>query len=177
MTYPSFSAGEVLRAQDMNAVGLWRINEFTLSGGTTNLTSIFSADYTNYLLVVSGVSSSSAVIDSFQMLNGTTPATTANYNYTRFTTASAGSGATAQTSGYIMTTGSTPQAFTINIFNPFAAAKTQINTIGQYGANADLSYTEIINATHTLATSYNGISLIATGTTWTAGKVVVYGYK
>jgi hypothetical protein len=177
MPVPDFSPGEVLTAGAMDAIGLWRINEFTLSGGTTNLTNIFSANYANYLLVVSGASTTNAVIDGFQLLNGTTPATTGNYNYVRFSVLSGSAAASNQTSGQIITTGSTPQAWAVNIYNPFLAAKTQVNAQGQYSANADLSYPELISATHTLATSYDGISFIATGTTWTAGKVTVYGYR
>jgi hypothetical protein len=179
MPVPDFSPGEVLTASAMDAIGLWRINEFTLSGGTTNLTNIFSADYANYLLVVSGASTSGAVVDTFQMLNGTTPATGLSYNYSRWTSSSPSTASQLkfQSAGGIITTGSSPQSFTINISNPFLAAKTTINTNGQYGANTDEAYIEMISAIHTLSTSYNGISFIATGTTWTAGKVTVYGYR
>ena len=177
MSFPSFSTGEVLTAADMNAVGLWRINEFTLSGGTTNLTNIFSTDYSNYLLIVSGVTTGSAIECTFQMLNNTTPATGANYNSVRWSSLSGGSSTTAQTSGRIITCGFTPQLWSVQVCNPAIAAKTVFNSQGQYGVNADLAYPELNGAVHTLATAYNGMSMIAPGTTWTAGKVAVYGYK
>jgi hypothetical protein len=183
MAIKTFTTGEVLTASDTNTylanAGLVYINQFTLSGGTTNLTSIFSATYDDYLLVVSGASSTSAVVDTFQMLNGTTPATGADYNYSRWSSSgpTAPTAATNQTSGYLITTGTTPQNYTINISNPFLAAKTQLNAFGQYGANTDVAYIEMLSTTHKLTTSYNGISFIATGTTWTAGKVTVYGYR
>ena len=183
MAIKTFTTGEVLTAADTNTylgnAGLQYINQFTLSGGTTNLTNIFSATYDDYLLVCSGVITASAVVDTFQMLNGTTPATGADYNITRWssTAPAAPTSSTNQTAGYMMTTGGTVQNYTIDISNPFLAAKTQLNASGQYGANADVAFIEFLSTTHKLTTSYNGIAFIATGTTWTAGKVTVYGYR
>ncbi|CAB4142209.1 hypothetical protein UFOVP445_10 [uncultured Caudovirales phage] len=50
MTFPVFSAGEVLRAQDMNAVGLWLVKSQTIGTGVSSVTvtGAFSADYDNY---------------------------------------------------------------------------------------------------------------------------------
>jgi hypothetical protein len=183
MAIKTFTTGEVLTAADTNTYlansGLVYINQFTLSGGTTNLTSIFSATYDDYLLVVSGASASSAVVDTFQMLTGTTPATGANYNATRWSSSAptAPSTVSAQTAGYMMTTGTTPTQWSINVHSPFLAAKTQLTSVGQYGGNSDISYPESISSTHLLTTSYNGIAFIATGATWTAGKVTCYGYR
>lgn len=72
MGFPVFSAGETLTADDMNAVGLWKITDLsaTFTGGTagsvsdgtvtigTNNTAVtvssaFSADYDNYLVRIS----------------------------------------------------------------------------------------------------------------------------
>jgi hypothetical protein len=76
-----------------------------------------------------------------------------------------------------MTTGTTAQSWVIEVFNPAIATKTNLNASGQYGANADIPYPELITSVHTLATAYDGMSLVATGTTFTAGKVTVYGYR
>ena len=159
--------------------GLTYINQFTLSGGTTNLTSIFSSSYDDYLLVVSGATSTAGVIDKFQMLNATTPATTANYNSVRWTASNPSTFAQVlnATSGQLITTFTSPSSYVINIYSPFSAAKTQLTATGVYNGSTDLSFTESNSATHTLSTSYDGISFIATGTTWTAGKVTVYGYR
>jgi hypothetical protein len=181
MAIKTFTTGEVLTASDTNTYlansGLVYINQFTLSGGTTNLTSIFSSTYDNYRLVMSGISTAVAVECTFQMLTSTTPATGANYNSFRWTTSGAAVQKTAQTSGLITTNGTTPQSWSVDVFNPALAAKTNLNSVGQYGANADVCYPELVNATHTLTTAYDGMSMIAPGTTWTAGKVTVYGYR
>lgn len=56
MTYPVFSAGEVLGAADMNAVGLWLVKTQTVGSGVTSVTvtSAFSANYDNYLVTWQG---------------------------------------------------------------------------------------------------------------------------
>lgn len=54
MTYPSFSAGEVLRAQDMNAVGMWKVASVDFTNTTTiNIDNVFTSDYRNYKLICS----------------------------------------------------------------------------------------------------------------------------
>lgn len=72
MGYPSFNAGDVLTAADMNAVGLWRITNCTVTsvGGTAatasngvittgngntsvTVSNAFSADFRNYRIVFS----------------------------------------------------------------------------------------------------------------------------
>jgi hypothetical protein len=181
MAIKTFTTGEVLTASDTNTYlansGLVYINQFTLSGGTTNLTSIFTSTYDNYRLIVSGVTTGVAVACTFQMLNGTTPATGGNYNSFRWTTSGAAVQQTAQTTGLVVTTGTTVQSWAFEVFNPASATKTTVNSSGQYGANGDVAYPELVNAVHTLATAYDGMSMIAPGTTWTAGKVTVYGYR
>ena len=61
MTFPSFSAGEVLRAQDMNAVGRWLVKTVTVGSAVTTVpvTDAFSTEYDNYEIVFSGGSKSS----------------------------------------------------------------------------------------------------------------------
>lgn len=51
MTFPAFTAGEVLRAQDMNAVGLWLIERQDVTAQqNVDFTSKFSDDYSGYKL-------------------------------------------------------------------------------------------------------------------------------
>jgi hypothetical protein len=60
MPVPDFSPGEVLTAAAMDSIGLWLVGTFTLAGTTTNCNNIFSSDYTNYRVVLSGVAVSSS---------------------------------------------------------------------------------------------------------------------
>jgi hypothetical protein len=49
MTFPSFVSGEVLRAADMNAVGMWHLNTTSFSGATqVDFTNVFTSDYDSY---------------------------------------------------------------------------------------------------------------------------------
>lgn len=52
MTFPTFAAGEVLGAADMNAVGLWKIEtrEVT-SASTIDFINVFSTQYRGYKIV------------------------------------------------------------------------------------------------------------------------------
>ena len=55
-TPPVFSAGAVLTAAQMNAVGLWEIKSQTIGTGVTEVevTGAFSADYDSYLITING---------------------------------------------------------------------------------------------------------------------------
>jgi hypothetical protein len=79
MTFPSFSAGEVLRATDMNAVGMWRVGGGALSGTATNFVGCFTSDYTNYRIVIDSISLSGNGDISFQYLSGSTPNAATQY--------------------------------------------------------------------------------------------------
>jgi len=81
MSYPSFSAGEVLNASDMNAVGLWKVASGTLSLTTsyTNVTGVFSGDYKNYRLLLNITARSTGNRFDMRYLVGTTPVTTNGY--------------------------------------------------------------------------------------------------
>jgi hypothetical protein len=54
MPVPDFSPGEVLTAAAMDKIGLWEVASASFSGITTgaplDVNSVFSSDYTNYLL-------------------------------------------------------------------------------------------------------------------------------
>lgn len=56
MSYPSFSAGDVLTAADMNAVGLWLVKTQTVGSAVSSVTvtSAFSADFDNYKITYTG---------------------------------------------------------------------------------------------------------------------------
>lgn len=80
MSYPSFSAGDVLTASDMNAVGLWKIASGSLSLTTTatNVTGVFSSDYKQYRLLLNNTARSTSNRIDMKYIVGTT-ATSTNY--------------------------------------------------------------------------------------------------
>jgi len=79
MSYPSFNVGEVLTAADMNAVGLWLVKTQTIgtSVSSVQVTSAFSANYDNYLIILAGGSGTQA---GLRMTLGAT--TTGYYSHT-----------------------------------------------------------------------------------------------
>ena len=61
MTFPVFSAGEVLRAQDMNAVSSWLVSTVSVGASNVsgvNVSSCFSSEYDNYLISYSNIDAS-----------------------------------------------------------------------------------------------------------------------
>ena len=76
MTFPVFSAGEVLRAQDMNAVSGWLVKTQTATSGTTiDVDSCFTSDYDNYRIVLSGIKTTGAAGIDLQLKTGSVTAT------------------------------------------------------------------------------------------------------
>ena len=187
MGYPSFAVGDVLTANDMNAVGLWRITSgITATNGTVSsgvvtanntITSLtvsgcFSSSYKNYRIIVSGGSASTGGDMTFQ-LSGST-------------------GSTYSTGGVFTTYGST----TVTGYGP---AATTTWRVGYYGvANTaviiDVFEPQLARATRMVATSSSGFYYSHTGQdtstaqstgfvlgisagTFSAQEVRVYGYR
>jgi len=194
MTFPTFSVGETLRAADMNAVGLWRVSNCTVTsaGGTaatasngvitvgTGNTSVtvsaaFSSAYDNYRIIYSGGVSSAAVTNISLKLGASS---TGYYSSTFFaavtattvTNAGVNNGAV-WTYGGLATTTSTSMDF--DLLNPFLA-KTTIFANGVYTDTATFGVT---NGVHSVATSYTEFTIAPGSGTLTGGTIRVYGYN
>ena len=176
---PDFVAGQVLTAAQMNKIGLWLVKTETI--GTTvssvAVASAFSADYENYLILVSGGVGSTAL-----QLNMTLGATATGYYYSGIKVASYA--ATSITGDASQNTTSFPGAGSgstaslnakIEVFQPFATKNTHVlyqtaqsSTTGQFhtrgGYLAD-------------TTSYTAFTLTTSTGTMTGGTVYVYGYR
>jgi len=181
MPVPDFSPGEVLTAAAMDSIGLWKITTQSMATGTLNvdITNCFSANYSTYKLVFTNVTTASAVETGWQGLGASPSPYNVNYNATRWSslTPTTPSTVSAASAGYLITTGTTPQSYEAIIYNPFITGKTTYSAYGQYGGNADAAYIEMNSAINTGSVSFTGIRCIATGTTWTAGSVTVYGLR
>ena len=149
MGYPLFTTGDVLTASDMNAVGLWRVTNCTVTsvGGTaatasngvitigTGNTSVtvnnaFSSDYLNYKVIING-NSASAQNDIQIRYSGTTT----NSYYWNVAYFAYGSGALIGAGTGPVSGGTIAQAFTnepwyssIEIFNPNNRILTNFST-------------------------------------------------
>jgi hypothetical protein len=142
---------------------------------STTIQGCFSATYTNYLVMWSGVCSTSNGI-IIQLANGSTPVTT-NYSRQRIqanSTTVAGNLGTGL-SGFLVGQANTtePNFSTVTIVNPFLAVPT-----GYFSNNAHNTNTttmDIETGKHTGSTSFDGlVFLTSAGATFT-GTVSIYG--
>ena len=177
-TPPTFSSGAVLTAAQMNGVGLWLVT--TESVGTAVLsetvTSAFSADYDNYLILMSGGTSSAACSIGIE-IGG------AANNYYGFMTYGDSVGNTVLGAGrnntaimnWVGGSQGAGQAahVSVQVINPFKALYTKFLN-GDY-QNAGVYGT--MQGEHRVATSYTSFKLVPDSGTLTGGTIYVYGYK
>ena len=175
MTYPVFSAGEVLGAASMNAVGLWLVKSQTVGNAVSSVTvsGAFSADYDAYKVVYVGGVGSTAL-----NINMTLGAAASNYSmalpYVTYGGASAsGTSIAGGTSWALMGTATANSAsLDVDLFNPYLSQYTR--ALGIYVSDTEAgTYAGI----HKTASSYTAFTLTASTGTLTGGTVSVYGYR
>lgn len=177
MTFPVFASGDVLNASDMNAVGLWLIKTQTI--GTTvssvEVTGVFSADYDNYRIIISG-----GVGSTTQQLLMTLGATATGYYWgvqgSTFAGVTSNNGA--QNTSSWRAGGASTLILTgvIDVFNPFLAQETHYcssfllpATSGGVMQNGG----GFLNNT----TSYTAFTITPDSGTLTGGTIAVYGWR
>jgi hypothetical protein len=178
MTYPTFSAGEVLTSSAMNAVSGWLVKTVTIGAGVTSVpvTSCFNADYENYRIVFSGGTGSveqSAVIQ-LDNSSGSTYQVFGYYgSYGVATLIAYGPGASTSWTDAIRV-GPNGYSAIVDMFNPFTSGK---QTQGFSSANTNTTaYNWAIRDSSTA--SNTGFTLSVTGgVTLTGGTIRVYGYR
>ena len=192
MTVPSFSVGEVLTAQAMNAVGLWRVTSCTVtsSGGTaatasngvitigngnTTLTvnNAFSADYKAYKVIVSSGTLSGSADVGLRMGTATTNYAY-NFTFTSYNNTVSASGTSAGTSFAVAGGGSADfLQLTAEIVNPFESNRfTLFNSFMGSGTGAGFT-----SGQHRTAASYTSFTLILSTGSFGGGNIRVYGYR
>ena len=182
MAIKTFTTGEVLTAADTNTflanAGLVFVKSQTFSTANFQVTSIFSATYTNYRIFVNiDTHAGGAANVTARMLNGTTPYTTAQYcwvgseqGYTggAFTTFALNN-APQWTVGRVDGDGGAA-SFVLDVLNPFAARRTMFNN--EYVDNTQNGQTGgILKNT----TSFDGMDF--TNPSAIGGTATVYGYR
>jgi hypothetical protein len=178
MTFPTFSSGEVLRATDMNAVGLWLVKTVTIGAGVTSVpvTSCFSSDYRNYRIVINGgtVNSNGSLL---VQLNGATGTTYQHFGYYgSFGTLSLVAYAPPLTNSWTdaLIASTLGYGGTMDIFGPNLAQATYATAWSTSGATAyNFALRETSSAQHTGFT----VAPLNAGVTMTGGTISVYGYR
>jgi len=177
MTFPVFSTGEVLRAADMNAVGLWLVKTQTVGTGVSSVTvtGAFSADYDNYQILFSGGSKSVAGTMNLQL-----GATGVGYyntwygrDYLNNPVQNAASNATTTSVGVEGTTNGMDAIWFIN--SPFLTTRTTYRGVTNSIQAGGYSYN--FGGFVDNATSYTAFTLFVQTGTLTGGTIRVYGYR
>jgi hypothetical protein len=194
MTYPSFSAGDILGAADMNAVGLWRVTGCTVTsvGGTaatasngvitigTGNTSVtvsnaFSSDYQSYRIFIENQDTNNTASHDIQ-LSGNTGS---NYFHNGWfqswgVATSTIYGPAAFTTFIVSANVATGTGTTIvmDITNPNIARRKYGVVHSQAGNGSFMA-----NIYNTATTVSTGFILGKSGNTMTGGTIRVYGYR
>ena len=174
-TPPTFTAGQVLTAAQMNKVGLWLISETTIGSSVASVTvsSAFSADYRNYLIVISNTNGSVNTTLNMQLDGLTT-----DYYYNNLSmnsgsstiTGGNGNNVTAWQVGALRVT--TDNTYFIKLGSPFNIVRTTMFSDYQ---GSSIWYTG--SGTTTNTASRTGFVLTPASGTISGGTIDVYGYN
>jgi hypothetical protein len=173
-TPPVFTAGQVLTAAQMNAVGLWLVKTVTIGTGVSSVpvTGAFSADYDNYLVTLSG-SSATLSTSLVCQLGSVTSGYRYTFNYTTYSGIPLAIGTTTATGfEYVGAMTTTSAAAYITLQNPFLAR----NTFCQ-GSAANTVFAGTVSGILATTDSFTGFTIITGGGTLTGGEIRVYGYR
>ena len=176
-TPPTFSAGSILTAAQMNSVGLWLVKTQTIGNAVASVavTGAFSSNYDNYKIVISGGTQSADA--AIQIILGSS--ITGYYGFLVYgdSATSTVSGAGSNNAVSMKWIGGGKAGFashaTVEILNPYKAAYTTFangsyQNSGNYGT---------MQGEHRVATSYTGFTISPESGTLTGGTIAIYGYK
>ena len=187
MAIKTFISGQVLTAADTNTylanAGLVFVASGSLSGSTKDFPLCFSDTYDNYLILIDQISVSASGDIYFQMLSGSTPATTAEYFWAYRGLRDDGVASDNVNAG--MTQGYTGFSSTLanlvlgsiqmTVYGPKIAQRTFIKSLAI--AYPTTSATRDGMARHNVTTAYDGIRFTTGGTVTFSGNVTIYGYR
>ena len=178
-TPPTFSAGAVLTAAQMNAVGMWLIQTKTVSAASEiSVPGVFTSDYENYR-IITRLYGSSNTYTAFQFYTGTTTALTTTY-WRRGYKAGATLALETQSSTsdwYLndMDTSSTvPNYSVLDVFGPNKAARPSAML---WSYNHVVPFTLNYAGGNENTTAKTGFRIITAGGVTMTGVVRVYGYR
>ena len=175
MSYPVFATGDVLNASDMNAVSGWLVKTQTVGTGVSSVTvtSAFSADYDNYLIVIQGIVNSTAANLTLQLSGITTNTySTGGTFFTYGSTTVSGFGPAATSSWVIGPAGTVNSHAVISVMAPNAATSKSVFAQG----SSTLAYYSFAG-TCTSTSTATGFVIAPNAGTMTGGTIRVYGYR
>lgn len=178
MTFPVFASGDVLNASDMNAVGMWLVKTQTIGTAVSSVqvTSAFSTNYRNYLILLDGgVGSTSS--DIVLTLGS---ASTAYYSSLFYNTYSSGTLIGFNFSNtanfpYVGQATTNKIIVAAKLFGPFETNRTSMSSRVVQTTTTGLS--GIAGGFLNDATSYTSFTLTPSSGTLTGGVIRVYGFQ
>jgi hypothetical protein len=185
----TFVAGDVLEAAELNSnftyldgknAGLVCVKaETAFTGSTTvNVDSVFSATYTNYLVMATFTGTTGDDLSLRLRVGGVDNSTASSYvrqgTQTNGSTLSGFRANSAQTKfGSFNTSGTSFAMF--QFCNPFSATTT--NIYGNFAEPGSVSTIDSQYTLHNVASSFDGFSLLCLATGNVTGSYTVYGYS
>jgi len=162
------------------AGGLVHINTTTFSAvSSVSLNNVFTSDYDNYRVILTGAGSGSLIVTARLRVGGTDN-TGANFDRQRLYINGSGVTATRYNSQTDFALGGfdTPDRglITFDVFRPFLTTSTLFNAMNSWPASGSDPVMFIGVGSNSLTTSFDGFTLIASAGTIT-GTIRVYGYK
>jgi len=180
MTYPTFNNVDVLPASDLNAIGLWLIKSQAITGtpSTINVTNVFSANYDNYKVIVTGVrNTTSDIAFGLQLNNATTVGYYGSFLYVNYVGGSIAQASNVNNNQFTWAgsaaTGNNFGGAICDILNPFQTGFTRFisGPITYQNITGQMTGIQDGNLSHT------GFNLINGAGAFTGGTISVYGYK
>ena len=181
-TPPTFTAGSVLTAAQMNAVGMWLVKSQTIGTGVSSVTvtDAFSADFDNYRIMINfNSNTTNNQSGGLRLRTAAGVDSTTNYFYgwiygnpSTGAVSSAGNSSGNRFDYAFNSYGTAGSSAAVDVMKPFLSALTMISSAAPRG---DL----VGNMTgyHSLADSYTGFTLLPSAGTLTGGTIRVYGYR
>lgn len=177
-TPPDFTTNQVLTSTAMNLVGGWVVKRDTIAAGSSShiCTGAFNADYTNYQILITGMTAAAGTpAIQLQLRVGTSTAATTyfwggtNSNYTNRTDENSAGTTTSWRIGYCTQTSA---HHAVQLFRPFDAAPTTM-----YCNHASTSVSYQAGGIHNTATSYDQFVITPASSTLSGGTIIVIGYR
>lgn len=190
MAIKSFAIGDLIDANTINTYmangGLTYITQKTATSGTVvNFDSCFSATYDSYTIVISDLRSASTVATWLKLRTGTTDIS-ANYQWAAFylpqgsnpatlTATNGGASPTFWELGTVSTTNAS--GCVVHLANPYLAVATTMSCMSIDARTSAGALVRQYGGVHTSATSYDGFTFSASGTTLTNVNIRLYGNR
>ena len=179
-TPPDFTAGQVLTAAQMNAVGLWLVKTQTIGTAVSSVTvtNAFSSDYDNYEIIISGGVASTGSV--FRMTLGAI--NTGYYAYGVYGTYAAGGPSNSNTNNGAnwldVGSGTTSSLnMKVTLIGPNLAKVTHFYSQYAVSTTPPNGYFQVSGGYNTSTTQHTDFTITPSAGTLTGGTIKVYGYR